>query len=314
MDGRKMNKILISGLAYPVTAAFEYIVRSFKKIPNWEVKTLGPYFGRYIPWTSKTGQCPMVMPEKYDFKPDIPLPTNQTFMPIRMVENMLGDWKPDIYLDVNAGFYLSGKPNNGIHATFLTDPHCLNYRPLTEYYDYIFNPQTPYLLNTPNEFYIPYGADDDWSEPLNLPKEYDVMCIGNLYPQRIKLFDRLSRMGYKVFFELGIAKMDLPEIFGKSKVCINWASLQDCNARVFESMASGILPIHSRVPDLPKLFTENENYLGFDSEDEAVAKVELALTNNELRNKIILNNMKIRNNLLWDKRVQDMLCQMKLNV
>lgn len=307
------KKVIIAGLAYPVTAAFEYLVRAFKKLPDWEVKTVGPYFSTWIPWTNpKTGQAGMIMPERYDFKPDIPLPQNQTFMPIGMIENMLGDWQPDLWLDVNAGFYLSGKPKHGIHCTFLTDPHCLNYRPLADYYDYIFNPQTPYLLNVPNEYYIPYGADDLWSTPLDLPKEIDVMCIGNTYPQRIKLFERLKNLGYKTFFELGIAKMDLPEIFGKSKICINWATLQDCNARVFESMASGILPIHSRVPDLSKLFVENENYLGFDTEDECIAKVELALSHPELCKKIINNNLKIRNNLLWDKRIEDMLWIMKL--
>lgn len=61
---------------------------------------------------------------------------------------------------------------------------------------------------------------------------------------------------------------------------MNWSSLEDVTARVFEIMAMRLVPVLNRLPGLDVLgFEESRHYLGFSSMDEAVEKVLWAKAN-----------------------------------
>jgi hypothetical protein len=301
-----MKRIVVSGIYYAVTAALEYFVRAFERRNDCEVITVGPYAGLHMPW-SKNGVAGMIMPEKYDFRPDIVLPL-QGFgqhAPISIIENKVG--KVDLWLDVNAGFYLQGKPKTGIRATFLTDPHVLRgyYDGLLHNYEYVFCSQTPYARV--GEHYLPYACDSEWHKPLeNVEKIYDVALIGNYYPHRVTLVERLRAMGMKVFFDIGYAKDDMQLIYNQSKIGLNWSTLDDLNARVFELMGLGLPSVMNTVTDMNDLFESGKDYLSFSTPEQAIELIKHLLANEEIAKNIGENarNKIISDGHTWDDRVE----------
>lgn len=297
-------KIAISYFHYAITAAGEYISRAAKRLGH-EVKTIGPYFGTTMPYGTMGG---MSVSDDYDHKPDVVLPERNS-VPIGFVEAQLGDWKPDIWLDVNAGFWLDGRPATGKRITWLTDPHVLRglYDNILHQYDRVFCSQLTYMQK--GEIYIPYGYDPEWCAPLTLEKEYDVTCVGNIYENRVRLFQRLNAEGYRTYLQVGAAKEDAKTLYNQSIVGLNWSSRLDMTARVFEVMAMGIVPVINRVPELAQFFEEGKHYLGFSDENEAANKIKMAVDNPDIAKTIGENARKImvEEKHSWDDRIQEML-------
>jgi spore maturation protein CgeB len=204
-----------------------------------------------------------------------------------------------------------GKPSKGVNTVFYTDPHTgLRgiYDRHENQYDYRYNPQTVY--SKPNETYLPYAADSVYHRPMeNIEKIYDVCIIGNYYPQRVQLIDRLRALGINCFFQLGLAKEDAQLIMNQSKICVNWSSLDDLTARVFETMGSGTCLVANRVPDLNGLFVEDTEFVGFSSMEEAINKVQSLLANPDKLNEIANNGrLAIENGKhFWDDRLNTIL-------
>lgn len=297
-------KIVFSGYHFAITAALEYMVRAAKRLGH-DVKSVGPYAGLNMPYGTMGG---IQVSDSYDFKPDIVLPQGNN-APIGFIEAQLGDWKPELWVDVNAGFWLDGRPQNGKRVTWLTDPHVLRglYNSIVHQYDKVFCSQLAYMQQ--GELYLPYGYDPEWCAPLNLKKEYDVTCIGNIYDNRVRLFGRLDAEGYRICFQLGVAKNDAKELYNQSIIGLNWSSRLDMTARVFEVMAMGIVPVINRVPDLANFFEEGKHYLGFSDEDEAVNKVKTVIDNPDIAKNIAENARKImiEGKHSWDDRVLAMI-------
>lgn len=87
-------------------------------------------------------------------------------------------------------------------------------------------------------------------------------------------------------FENGPIFDEARMLYARSKIGLNWSSSQDLNARVFELMAMRLCPVINRVPDLPSLFLEDRDYLGFGSLSEAIDKV-MMLHNDPVMSKSI---------------------------
>lgn len=295
--------IVISGLHYAITAGLEYFVRAAKRNPNNKVITVGPHMGIEMPYNGG-----MMVPFSYNFQPDIILPMLKS-VPIQMVENRIPE-KVDLWIDIDAGFYLEGKPKHGKKIRWLTDPHVLRakYDQNSSDYDMTFCSQMPYIQ--PNEIYVPFGFDPEWNRPMdNVEKIYDVSLVGNYYPERVRLFGRLNELGRKTYFKVGIAKEDMRLIYAQSKIGLNWSSLQDMTARVFEIMACGICPVINRVPDLDRFFVENVHYIGFSTEEEALDKINDLLYNPTMLNTIAKNarRIMIEDKHSWDDRLKQIL-------
>ena len=255
----------------------------------------------------------MILNVKYDFIPDIVLPDVQE-VPIKYVEKRLDNFTPDLWLDVNAGQALTGKPKHGIRTTFLTDPHVLMnfYKKFLPEYTYIFNPQKNYRTGLPNEYLVPYAADKEWHSPIDgVEKLYDFTLIGNVYSQRVILFNKLRERGFRTFFGLGKAKDDAQLIYSQSIAGINWSSMVDITARVFEISALGITPIMNYVPGIEEYLTAGIDALIFYDLKGAIEYCE------EFKNRHRLAEFqqmgkKAREKMIngkhfWDDRVQQML-------
>jgi hypothetical protein len=221
----------------------------------------------------------MLLPDKYINKPDVIMGGQEMIGREALypqVENVLGDWKPDMVLTVDAGLRWAVKPKVDCPVVHVaTDPHALNYDKPRGYSDIFFNMQKSYSVG--GDIYLPYAYDDTWCYPEQQEKIYDVALIGMPYPQRVSLVNRLRGMGLKVAFENGSVFDEYRAINNMSRIGLNWSSLDDLNCRVFEIMGMDIVPVINRVTDLPLHFVEGSHYFGFSDEHEAISKVKLAL-------------------------------------
>lgn len=260
-------KIVCSGLIFPVTM-MRYFTEEFQRREDVEVKIAGPFSGNWIPWNGG-----MTLPAKYVQAPDIPLPLGSNRIDPTIIEKKL-PWKPDLWIQFDAGFHFTRRPNATLAVTVATDPHCwadLHYDEPKNYSDIFFNMQQSYLK--PNDVYLPYAFSEKYHYPTPTPdKKWDGCLIGLQYAHRTALVDDLRRHGYKVYYTIGEIFDNFRVSYNQSRVALNWSSLQDLNARTFEAMAMGIPLLTNRVPDLPNFFVEGDHYQGFNTADEAIIK------------------------------------------
>jgi hypothetical protein len=76
---------------------------------------------------------------------------------------------------------------------------------------------------------------------------------------------------------------------------------------VFELMAMGIAPVLNRVPDLMSMFEDRQDFLGFDTEDQAVSLVTELLDDLEFADWVGRCARKAVEPHSWDARVQQIL-------
>jgi len=234
---------------------------------------LGSFTGQTIPWNRG-----MTIPMKYLNQVDLPLAPNITHPSWEMIAPHL-PWKPDLSLTIDADWHFATKPDC-LHAHVATDPHVLNYDGPRAYSDYFFNMQKCYSKD--GDIYLPYAFDIEAHYPMEVPKEYDACLIGLHYPQRDEWVRRLKEKGVSVNYRIGDIYDEYREENAKATIGLNWSTLNDVNARVFEIMAMRMVPVMNRLPDYEFLrFEENRHYLGFSSMDEAVEKVLWAKENPE---------------------------------
>lgn len=261
-------KVLFSYIVYPL-AMGTYFKRALQRRQDIDLKVVGPYSGAFIPWLGG-----MTLPVKYAIPPDVPLPYPPLSNEVNygIVKAQLGDWKPDLVLTADAGIHWREKPGDGVVAHIATDPHVLDYSLPRSYSDKFFNMQKVY--SQPGDIWLPYAYDPTvfYYTPDRAP-DYDAALVGMPYPQRIEWVEALRRNGVTVLFENGPVFDEARALYERVSIGLNWASLNDLNARVFELMAMGLCPVINRVADLPELFKEDIDYLGFSSMDEAVEKV-----------------------------------------
>lgn len=262
------TKVVFVYKAYPFCIA-NYFLNALRRRDDVEVYTVGEFFGQSIPWGGG-----MEIPMKYPNQVDLPFSPGMVKIPWNVVERNL-PWKPDLVLNVDAGFHLSSKPNATPYAVVATDPHVLGdwyagVRPLA---DFFFNMQ-PYYMQAKDHL-LPYAFDPLVHYPEGpVEKEYDACLIGLHYPQRNEWVARLHNLGIKVNYRLGDIYDEYRAENGKAWIGLNWASLQDVTARVLEIMAMRMVPVLNRLPGLDALgFEDGRHYLGFSTMEEAVEKV-----------------------------------------
>lgn len=305
-----MNKIKIAFgyLAYPFTMA-NYFRRALERRNDVELFTFGPFFNQFIPWNGG-----MNIPMKYPNQVDLPLPP-QTISPSwSFIEGQL-PWQPDLVLTVDAGFHLSTKPN-APYAVVATDPHVLGdwYEKVRHLTDKFFNMQWAYMQG--GDELLPYAFDPTCHYPVDaVSEEYDCSIIGLHYPQRDEWVKRLRALGVKVNYRIGDIYDEYREENNKAWIGLNWSSLNDVTARVFEIMAMKLVPVLNRLPALDQLgFEEGRHYLGFSIIDEAVEKVMWAKANRDQAEAIALNAYQFvhEKDMTWDNRVNQILTSMGL--
>ena len=298
-------KILCSQVFYPISIG-RYLIEALQERQDVELKTVGPAWGNQIPWNGG-----MNVLQKYAFNPDIPLPKNINNIPMSFVESRLGDWKPDVVLQVDAGFHMIGRPVHGYNVQVLSDPHCLMgfYDQVRPYFDLVWNMQTPYMK--PDHEYLMYAYSDKWFYPEETPKVYDACLIGLHYHQRDRLVKALRDQGLNVYYDIGPAFDEYRQIYNQSKVAISWSSLLDTPMRVYEAMGMQIPLVANRTPDLMNQFKEGLDFRGFDTLEEAVQTVMFFVNNQADADRIARNGfLTAKFEYTWKERVGEMIDQL----
>lgn len=295
-------KVVLAYKAFPLAMA-SYFRRALERRHDVELFTVGEFYGQYIPWGGG-----MTIPPKYPNQVDLPLPKGLDSPSWEMVERSL-PWKPDLVLNVDAGFHFSTKPN-AHYAVVATDPHCLGgwYRKVRGLADKFYNMQ-PFYMEEGDEL-LPYAFDPTVHFPMNIEKEYDCSLVGLHYPMRDKWVEELRKLGYKVHYNLGSIYDEYREENNRARIGLNWSSLEDVTARVFEIMAMKLVPVLNRLQGLNDLgFEEDRHYLGFSSLGEAVEKVKWAMGNPDQSNQIALNAYQkvTREDWTYDARIRQIL-------
>jgi hypothetical protein len=268
-----------------------------------ELITAGPFTGNYIPW-----QGGMQVLPKYSKSPTLPLP--QDFIHARKINPNVFNTNEifsdvDLWLEVDAGFYLDPRPENGIVAHVATDPHALDYTRQRQLADYFFVMQTPYMQN--GDIYLPYAYDPTVHYWEDLPMEHDVCMIGLHYQNRTALVNRLMSKGWNVHYSIGEIFDEYRQIYNKSRVGINWSSRLDMNARVWELAAMGVPAVQNTVPDMKTFFVPNDHYLEFTDVDGAERQVIKLLSNPDMANEMANRAMRKVEPHTYDARVQQIL-------
>lgn len=296
-------KVVISGLIFPFTI-LGYFWRAFERRDDIDLFVTGPFSDDYIPWNYG-----MTLSRKYVKQPHYPLPLGaaKSSLPASFVESRL-PWKPDLWLQIDAGWHFTTRPNANMVGHIQTDPHVLKqlYQQPKSYSDVVWCMQTPYI--EPGEVYLPYGWDVEFHRPLDTPKIHDACLVGLHYPQRDALVDRLRSRGLDVYYSIGEIYDQYQLRYNQSKIALSWSSKQDLPARVWESMAMGIPTVTNRVPDLTvNNLQEGKHFLGFDTLDEAEKQVMKLLVDEQLFSTIAENGRLAVESCSWDNRVEQIL-------
>lgn len=275
-------KVLLFYIAYPLAIA-SYFRKAFQHRDDVDLRVAGVYTGAWIPWMGG-----MTLPEKYAIPIDYPLPFAPTIGEVNydIVKSQLGDWTPDLIVNIDAGLHWKYKPTDGMVVTVGTDPHVLNewYDTTRKYSDKFFNMQLCYLKE--KDIYLPYAyskydhyADVAYLASTTDPRGYtelrdtDAVLIGMPYEQRTQWVNQLRAKGVSVIFENGPVFDEARDLYNRGRIGLNWSSLQDLNARAFELPAMKLAPVMNLVPDIGRFFEQGIHYHGFTTLEEAVERV-----------------------------------------
>jgi glycosyltransferase involved in cell wall biosynthesis len=217
-------------------------------------------------------------------------------------------WKPDLWLNVDAGWRPSRKPNADLTARIQTDPHCLKQHYMaSKWWDYDFCMQgAPYIQS--DEIWLPYAYDPTIHYPMELEKETDICMIGLQYGHREQLANRMRSQGYNVDYRIGVVFDEYREAYNRSRVAVSFSSLQDTPARAYEAMGMGVPLVANRTPDLMRMFDEGEHFLGFETIQEAEAQIKFLLQNEKEAEKMAAKALSVVSEKhTYDKRIQFLL-------
>jgi glycosyltransferase involved in cell wall biosynthesis len=260
----KKIRVAFTSIFYPVFMG-RYILEALLRRKDVEVWTAGLYTGTWIPWMGG-----MHLPKKYVYTPDLQMPLGMPAMINYALIESKCPFQPDLWLEVNSTLITAGRPKSGTYAIVATDPHVINYDSARSRADVLFNMQKPYMKS--GDVWLPYAYDPIWHAETTLQAKdrlYDAALVGMLYPSRADLAKKLRAAGMEIFFENGPAYDDAREIYHNARVGVNWSSLKDTTARVYELMALGIAPVLNRVPDLMEMFQDGQDFMGFDDAKQA---------------------------------------------
>lgn len=277
---RNKIRVLLLYIVYPL-AIGTYFKKALEHREDVDLKVCGPYTGNWMPWLGG-----MTVEKKYDVPPHIPLPfpPNIGEVNYEMVQAQLGDWKPDIIINVDSGLHWKYRPSDGYVVTIGTDPHVLDYDVPRKYSDKFFNMQLCYSKE--GDIYLPYAYSQYDHYPMNnnfpawkessgwIEKiDTDAVLIGMPYENRVQWVNELRKHDVSVIFENGPIFDEARALYNRGRIGLNWSSMQDLNARCFELPAMKLASVMNLVPDVGKFFSQGEHYIGFNFLDEAIKNV-----------------------------------------
>lgn len=258
-------KVAVASMWYPISIS-RYFLKALQHMPDIEVVTVGPTSGSSIPW-----------PGEFDFPDAALFPDFETGFNPQSAGEVVRIWQSDyfddvdVWIDIDAGFFIDADLGSLPHIGICTDPHALDYSRQREVWDVTFCMQKVYAK--PDDVYLPYAYSEFDHYPEYAKETYDVTVLGLQYTDRVLVAETLSSMGLSVYRRLGDIWDDYRRSICSAPICFTWSSKQDLIARVFEGLAMKRLVVTNRVPDLRRFFREDMDLVAFSTHQEAVEKV-----------------------------------------
>jgi len=151
--------------------------------------------------------------------------------------------------------------------------------------------------------WLPHGVEPRAfpAEPKAM-KKYDVCFVGHIVSnERLEFLDRMfkefpnfwfgQRLSRYVRVEEGVND-DCADIFKKTKVVLNYATKNDVNMRVFETLSTGSFLLTDEVYGLSDLYENGKHLVTYKTVEEAIEKTKYYLEHDEEREKIAQEGMK----------------------
>jgi len=152
---------------------------------------------------------------------------------------------------------------------------------------------------------------------LNLKKIYDVIFVGQCYGQRPEMIQRLQEQGVKVLtFGHGwrgsgrVSQSNMIKLYNQSKIVFNsYLTSHDTirmNARDFEALGCGSLPITDDVDELREFFILGKEIVTYKNLNEAAENIKYYLSHDAERNDIAqAGYQRVINEHTYEKRFQE---------
>ncbi|KAA3615503.1 MAG: hypothetical protein DWQ05_14220 [Calditrichaeota bacterium] len=110
--------------------------------------------------------------------------------------------------------------------------------------------------------WLPLGATPEIYNKQFLPKKYDISFVGNVYPNRKALFQRLEKK-FNLFVTQAFAK-DAAKIYNESKIVLNLGiGKTGIQQRVFEALCCGSMLFTNEIPEDGQLFKDMQHLVYF---------------------------------------------------
>lgn len=260
-----MINVVLLALHYPFTIA-SYFIKALRNRADVNLQVVGPDHGNWIPWMGG-----MYLDQKYATAVDVPLPRHQ--FPCEVLPSAFWNalpWQPDLIINIDAGCHMAMKPQCA-YAVVATDGHCLDYAVPRAMADKFFNMHRRY--SKPGDIYLPYAYSPDYHYPEVVPMAYDACLIGMPYPHRNALAEALRAAGVNLYFNNGEVFDEYRRVYRSAAVGLNWASMDDLNARHFELLAMKVPSVQFHTTDADLFFRDGKDYLQFNTANEAKEKV-----------------------------------------
>ena len=186
---------------------------------------------------------------------------------------------------------------------------------LAHFFDHVFlfhRNYVPKFTDHPDGHihWMPYACDLEFFHPTGAEKDLDLAFIGNLdfSPERQRLMKRFVKL-YHVNEQKFFYQREIPEIYSRAKIVLNFPLGDDLNYRTFEALSCGSLLLTRRMNNgQEQLFKEGVHYEAYGDEQELEQKIAYYLSHPNEREKIAQAGLvEIRQNHSLDQRLSTML-------
>ena len=124
---------------------------------------------------------------------------------------------------------------------------------IAHYFMAHFLPSITPLSGYQTHTWLPCTADTEFFTPSEIPfsqREYDVCCLGVMYPERVQAVEELRSAGLKVIAGTGAVFEDYRRIHHNSRTALVASEAGDLPVRLFEALAMNVMPLCVDVRDL----------------------------------------------------------------
>lgn len=169
------------------------------------------------------------------------------------------DWEPDLILVADSMTAMAGYKHphyDAPHAVIAIDNHVRNYDAphwAHQFLAHYHSPTYPVDPARKDQSWLPCAADSEMFTPSPIPwdeREYDVACVGVMYPRRAEVVQALRDAGLKVLAETGLVYKEYRDAYQNSRISLCVSAAGDVAQRIFETGRMGCAVLSDPLLDL----------------------------------------------------------------